>query len=52
MCAGRTVCDLYENFSKLPKNAHVAQSVNLDGFWDLMVEALKEANKVSRINVK
>lgn len=50
LCAGRTVCDIF-NMSANPKNAIVATKVNVEAFWDLLLDALKKANAVSYLNV-
>jgi inosine-uridine nucleoside N-ribohydrolase len=48
-CDGRTVCDIYK-MSKLRKNVTVTTSMNVNKFWDMMIEAIIEANKVSILN--
>ncbi|CAI6006141.1 unnamed protein product [Closterium sp. NIES-64] len=42
LSAGQTVCDVWRQ-SKRPANAHVARSMHVDGFWDLMVAAIDRA---------
>jgi len=49
MCSGQTICDVY-NMSLKPKNAYVAQKVNVEAFWDHMINALKLANGTSILN--
>lgn len=49
LCAGRTVCDIF-HMSKLAKNVTVATKVDVDAFWDLLIESLKRANEVSHLN--
>ena len=46
---GQTVCDTY-GMSTLPKNVHVALSMDVPAFWDLIIAALEKANAVSRLN--
>ncbi|PRP75706.1 hypothetical protein PROFUN_15620 [Planoprotostelium fungivorum] len=48
-CNGRTVCDIY-NMSPLPKNVHVALSMDVEEFWNLMVSALERSNQQSSLN--
>jgi inosine-uridine nucleoside N-ribohydrolase len=51
LCSGRTVCDIYHLSNKI-KNIYVAQKVDIEGFWDLMIEALFQANSFSPLNKK
>lgn len=48
-CDGRTVVD-FCHISKLPFNAKIAVDVKADLFWDIMVKACHEADKVSPLN--
>ena len=43
------VCDIY-NMSSNPKNVHVALTVKVDEFWDLLIGALSKADQVSNLN--
>merc|ERR1712216_177800 len=47
LCAGQTVCDVWNSTGKEP-NCSVTVKMDVDGFWDLMVAALRRANGVSR----
>lgn len=48
---GQTVCDFY-NMSTKRKNVYVCMKMNVDKFWNLMIEAIKSANEVSPANLK
>jgi len=50
LCYGQTVCDIYDMSNK-PKNCFVAEDVNVDGFWELMIEAIILANGQSPLNL-
>lgn len=50
-CNGRTVCDVYQ-LSQLPKNVHVAVKMNVDKFWESMLEAIETSNEKSVLNQK
>ncbi|KAM9971746.1 hypothetical protein ACTFIW_011729 [Dictyostelium discoideum] len=39
LCLGRTVVDLF-SMSKLQKNVHVCTDIDVDKFWDLMINAI------------
>ena len=39
-CYGRTVCDIYDRFH-LPKNVNVGMDTDLEGFWNLVEQALR-----------
>jgi len=41
---GQTVCDVF-NMSKKAKNVHVCVKMNVDKFWELMLEAVKIADQ-------
>jgi len=41
---GQTICDIYDK-SKKVKNCTVAMSVNVESFWEVMLEALDGADK-------
>ena len=44
---GQTICDMYD-MSKKRKNVHVCLRMNVDRFWQIMIDAIKSANsKVS-----
>lgn len=43
---GCTVCDVW-GYSELPKNCHVAIKMDVSKFWDLLIEAVHKADKVS-----
>eukprot|EP00466_Bigelowiella_natans_P007188 jgi/Bigna1/40369/e_gw1.42.26.1 len=49
-CAGQTVCDVWKDFSKDPPNVHVAEKMDVDKFWDLMIDALKCCDKATPFN--
>jgi inosine-uridine nucleoside N-ribohydrolase len=49
LSAGQTVCDVW-GMSKLPANCSVATSLDVDAFWDLMLEALVVADAASPFN--
>mmetsp|Transcript_9125 Transcript_9125/g.13679 ORF Transcript_9125/g.13679 Transcript_9125/m.13679 type:complete len:351 (+) Transcript_9125:19-1071(+) len=49
-CAGQTVCDVWEDFSKEPKNVHVAIKMDTEKFWDIMIAALKKCNDETPLN--
>lgn len=49
LSAGQTVCDVWDQSDK-PKNAYVAQRMEVSKFWDLMIAALQAANEVSPLN--
>ncbi|KAJ1674259.1 Uridine nucleosidase 1 [Spiromyces aspiralis] len=46
LCYGQTICDIWEQ-SPLPKNCWVTTSVDVDKFWELMMDAWKQAAKAS-----
>ena len=48
---GQTVCDLW-NYSKSPKNVHVAMRMDVPRFWEMMHAALREADAASSLNAK
>jgi len=48
-CYGRTVCDIYEKL-KMKSNAIVGLDIDLEKFWTLVFESLKECNKNSTLN--
>lgn len=49
LSSGRTICDMY-SVTKLQKNTHVLVSMDVDAFWQLMIDAIKAANEHSPIN--
>lgn len=49
LTAGRTVCDVYAMSGK-KKNVLVCESMDVESFWDLMLEAVERANAVSCLN--
>jgi len=49
LCSGRTVCDMF-GMSKKPKNVHVAEKVDVEAFWNLLLDALRSANSLSSLN--
>eukprot|EP00465_Bigelowiella_longifila_P008563 CAMPEP_0185264302 /NCGR_PEP_ID=MMETSP1359-20130426/21757_1 /TAXON_ID=552665 /ORGANISM="Bigelowiella longifila, Strain CCMP242" /LENGTH=86 /DNA_ID=CAMNT_0027852757 /DNA_START=18 /DNA_END=278 /DNA_ORIENTATION=- len=49
-CAGQTICDVWKDFAKDPPNVHVAEKMDVDKFWDVMIDALKCCNKVTPFN--
>lgn len=46
---GQTVCDVY-GMSKKKKNAYVCFKMDVAKFWELMINAIKNADSASRIN--
>lgn len=46
---GQTICDMYD-MSKKKKNVHVCLKMNLDRFWQIMIDAIKLANLVTPLN--
>jgi uridine nucleosidase len=49
LSAGQTVCDIWGQ-SKLAKNCLVVTSMDVDGFWDIMLNALYAADRASPFN--
>ncbi|CAF0730822.1 unnamed protein product [Brachionus calyciflorus] len=47
---GQTVCDFY-NMSTKKKNVYVCMKMNVERFWELMIEAIKSANQYSPANL-
>ncbi|KAF2070351.1 hypothetical protein CYY_008338 [Polysphondylium violaceum] len=45
---GRTVCDIF-NFSKLEKNVNVCTDVDIEKFWDMLIDSLVLCDKASKI---
>ncbi len=41
---GQTVCDVF-SMSKKPKNVHVCTKMNVEKFWELMLDAVKAADQ-------
>jgi inosine-uridine nucleoside N-ribohydrolase len=50
MCDGRTICDMF-GMTKNVKNVFVATRMNVTAFWDIMLDAIMSADKVSELNV-
>jgi inosine-uridine nucleoside N-ribohydrolase len=48
-CKGRTICDKWD-LTKEKKNVHVATTMDVPKFWDLMIGAIEVANSQNRIN--
>ena len=48
-CNGRTVCDIYKRTGRRP-NVWLAERVDVNGFWELMLDALNSANRLSPMN--
>ncbi|PVU96639.1 hypothetical protein BB559_002320 [Furculomyces boomerangus] len=46
MCAGQTVCDIW-NYSAKPKNCYVTSKVDLEKFWNALVDSMAKAATVS-----
>jgi inosine-uridine nucleoside N-ribohydrolase len=46
-CRGRTICDKY-NVTKQEKNVHVATTLDVPKFWDMMIGAIEVANAQNR----
>lgn len=49
-CDGRTLCDMF-GMTGLPKNVFVATSMNVTAFWEMMLDAIMNADKVSEMNL-
>jgi len=52
LTAGQTVCDIYD-LGRRPsseKNADVALVMDVDGFWVLMLDALRRASAASSLH--
>lgn len=49
MCAGQTVCDVWHD-SPLPKNVSVCVGVNPDAFWRLMLNAIRDCDRITPYN--
>ena len=47
---GQTVCDVY-NMSKETKNVYVCLKIDVDGFWSIFHDAIKEADRNSPLNL-
>ncbi len=48
---GQTVCDVYEfQKSTKPKNVHVCLKMQVDRFWELMIDAIRRADSKTPIN--
>eukprot|EP01006_Ploeotia_vitrea_P006261 TRINITY_DN12658_c0_g1_i1.p1 TRINITY_DN12658_c0_g1~~TRINITY_DN12658_c0_g1_i1.p1 ORF type:complete len:328 (-),score=196.24 TRINITY_DN12658_c0_g1_i1:29-889(-) len=48
---GQTVCDVHGvRQHSLPKNVHVATKMNVEGFFDLMMDALRKCDQRSPLN--
>ena len=39
LSAGRTVCDVYNKLGQ-PVNAHVGYGLDVDRFWEMLIEVL------------
>lgn len=49
LSAGQTICDIYD-YSNKKKNVHVGLKMDVEKFWDLMIDALQKANQNSPAN--
>jgi len=49
LCYGRTVCDIYGRDTR-PKNVRVCLRMDVDKFWNLMLDALRQADQRSCLN--
>lgn len=49
LCYGRTVCDVYRRDSRQP-NVEVCLKMDVERFWQLMIEALEKSNEKSVLN--
>lgn len=49
LSSGQTVCDIWKQSGKAP-NVTVAKSLDLEEFWNLMIYAIDDADKVSPVN--
>ncbi|GJQ10070.1 hypothetical protein GpartN1_g4828.t1 [Galdieria partita] len=50
LCAGQTVGDFYGHFFKKPKNIYVVQKMDIEWFWNRMLQSLTKANEQSPLN--
>lgn len=48
---GQTVCDIY-GMSKNKKNVNVCNRMDVDRFWDMIIDSLEKANKKSPANIE
>ena len=48
---GRTVCDMFKLTGRTI-NTRVATKMHVEGFWDMMITAIRQANAVSSLNRK
>ena len=46
---GQTVCDIFDMSSK-PKNVHVCLKIDVNKFWDMMIEAVRLADAKTKVN--
>jgi len=46
---GATICDVFDRLKK-KKNATVTLKMDVPGFWDIMLDCMEKANKVSILN--
>eukprot|EP00871_Galdieria_phlegrea_P003530 jgi/Galph1/4178/GphlegSOOS_G2815.1 len=51
-CRGQTVGDFYGHLLRKPKNVCVAMKVDIDWFWNIMLQSLERANQQSPLNVE
>jgi hypothetical protein len=49
LSAGQTVCDIWHQ-SKRPKNCRVAQKMDVEAFWELMLAAVDAADAAAPMN--
>jgi inosine-uridine nucleoside N-ribohydrolase len=43
LCAGQTVCDVWK-YSDQPPNVYVCESMDVEAFWTLLLDAFQQAN--------
>ena len=49
LAAGQTICDIWHQSSK-PRNCWVAKTMDVDHFWELLLDALNKADAASPMN--
>lgn len=49
LCTGQTICDFY-GYSDKRKNVDVALKMDLEKFWEMVIESISKANSISPAN--
>lgn len=47
LTSGQTICDIYSYYSSKKKNVNVCLTMNVEKFWEMMIQGLMEANTIS-----